>query len=885
MPDIPTDSFPSSEPPRPEEGALVGRYRLLHALGRGGMGEVYLAEDTLLHRKVALKRVRADRSAPKDDKRMLAEARQAALINHPGVAAVHDVFVSDDSVVIVMEYVKGRTLRDALRGAIDIERFWDVALQLVNAVAAAHARGVIHRDLKPENVMLTDEGRVKVLDFGIAKRLFVDEDPEALTTETIDHRLDGTPSYMAPELLLGRKIDVRVDIFSLGVFFYEMLSGRRPFDARSRAETLNRILGGEREPLASRRPDLPAALVEVIEQMIARERSGRFPNIDALRSALESARGGEPPTTRESTTTALSPRAIPPRRASGTHRGRLASAALLACVALAFVGYRLWRSAGDARLPAVPHVAVLRIAASERDAEDGYLLGVTDAVADRLDRATVTHPFQVAAPGDVLDEEVTAPEEARSRLGANVVLNTAIAANAGRFTGRMALLDAETGSTIATRSIETDESSLPLVSALTTAAFELLGVPPPRESAAEYFGTEGAGSLFAYLVGQGALRNRHTETARDKFTLALDIDRRFALAYVGRGWCDYRDYLESEDPALLDEAVAAAREAIALDKSCADAYRLLGYSWSRGGQPDSAVVALEQAVSLNPADYTAFREWGRVFGRRGDVENEERVYRLAVAAQPHSWRPMWSLAALLYNRGRFDEARAAFESMVARAPDHYRGHAYLGGLYVYEGRYEDAARALERSIALYPTEAAVSNLGTAYFNHYEFEAAIRTYNQAFQYGFDDYMLWINLGDAYHWSVDRQQEALPAYLRAIEAGRAELDARPYDIWILGDLAPVYARIGETDSARVVLARALDGNEENPNLQYNAALTLWEMSSPDSAMLWLRRSVQGGFPVRWLRDSPVFQSWREEPEFLELIEARADTGSATVSKGEL
>jgi serine/threonine protein kinase/Flp pilus assembly protein TadD len=278
-------------------GTSVGRFAIQARLGVGGMGEVYRAEDTKLKRPVALKRIAPHlRTDEHYRQRFLREAEFASWLSDPHIASVYDVFEEGADTFLVMEYVEGKSLRQQLGRAMPVEDFLPIALQCATALAAAHERGILHRDIKPENIMLTPAGRVKILDFGIAKRL-----PRADETASVESRsgtFSGTPAYMAPEVLLEKEADARSDIFSLGVVFYEALAGKHPFRADSFVATSNRILEETPAPLHSLNPDVPAQLDLVVAKMLAKDAAARYGSaaelLADLRAVAEKYPAGRP---------------------------------------------------------------------------------------------------------------------------------------------------------------------------------------------------------------------------------------------------------------------------------------------------------------------------------------------------------------------------------------------------------------------------------------------------------------------------------------------------------------------------------------------------------------------------------------------------------------
>lgn len=268
-------------------GTLVGRYQIEASLGEGGMGQVFRAHDTRLGRTVALKLMRTKFIQSQDFRRRLEhEARAVSSLNHPNICALYDVSEQEGAPFLVMEYVEGETLTAVLKkGRLSVEDTLRYGVQIAGALAAAHARHIIHRDLKPPNVIITPAG-VKVLDFGIAKKLASDADREPLFTGTQPGLLLGTPAYMSPEQISGAPVDSRSDIFALGVVLYEMLCGRRPFQGDTALNTVAAVLHKVPDSPRSLRPGIPSPLERIVMRCLEKRPEARFASADEVRSAL-----------------------------------------------------------------------------------------------------------------------------------------------------------------------------------------------------------------------------------------------------------------------------------------------------------------------------------------------------------------------------------------------------------------------------------------------------------------------------------------------------------------------------------------------------------------------------------------------------------------------
>ena len=319
-------------------GHTLDHYRIESKLGEGGMGVVYKARDTSLGRTVAIKILSPDRiSDPTRKERFAQEAKAASALNHPNIVTVHDIRSDGGVDFIVMECVEGSTLEDWIGPKrLRTRELLQYAVQIADALASAHAAGILHRDLKPSNVMVTNDGRVKVLDFGLAKLLETEEPMPDGATQTIRNLTEegmvaGTTAYMSPEQAEGRKLDARSDIFSFGTVLYEMITGQRPFAGPSRAAILSRILRDNPKPPREIVPSVSAELEKVVLRCLRKDPSRRYQTIADLKVTLEdikeeSASGEQAPTLqRAGRRWALG------RSAAGRSRGRLPH---MACMAL-----------------------------------------------------------------------------------------------------------------------------------------------------------------------------------------------------------------------------------------------------------------------------------------------------------------------------------------------------------------------------------------------------------------------------------------------------------------------------------------------------------------------------------------------------------------------
>ncbi len=618
----------ATAPPPSMIGQTLTHYRIVSLLGKGGMGEVYLGEDTKLGRKVAVKLLPARFTQDAQRvRRFEQEGRAASALNHPNIITIYEIGQVEHNCYIATEYIEGRTLRQQMAGGrLKLSEALDVAWQVASALAAAHAAGIVHRDIKPENVMVRPDGLVKVLDFGLAKLAeqtapAPESRPEAMidSQAPTEGRLStesglvlGTASYMSPEQARGQKVDARSDIFSLGIVLYEMLAGRAPFAGVNALDVIGAILNQEPAPLRQHLPDAPAELQRIVSQALRKDREQRYQrskdlllDLTELRRELER----DPPT--------LAPAHLPVLPAPGRWRQQVlaASLALLVVMALGcWFAWREWRPQAEVKLPQAPGKKALVVLFFENRSATPELDWLREGLADMLianfsrsPKLSVLSRQQLAVLLDRLGHrraaQISLGEalEIGRKTQAEVIALGSFAQLGEQVRLDVQLHDARTGQLLVTESsiADTPAQVLTQVDLLSLKLASQLGAPPPAPNAQPGLSALTTDNLDAYRY----------------YSLALEQAQMFHLA----------------------EAIALLEKAIALDPQFALAYARIGYiyvvKWQQHekGKPYLA-RAFSMAERLSEKDKLFVTAWAAVADN--DSDRAIAVYREIIARYP-----------------------------------------------------------------------------------------------------------------------------------------------------------------------------------------------------------------------------------------------------------
>jgi serine/threonine-protein kinase len=705
-------------------GKSIGQYQIVSLLGKGGVGEVYRARDSRLCRDVALKVLSQNlwRDAAQL-RRFEREARAASALNHPNIITVYEIGEAQTDAgtaqYIVTEYVEGETLRQRMSaGRVELDEALGVATQVANALASAHAAGIMHRDIKPENVMLRPDGLVKVLDFGLAK---LSERPTAAPTfdtkaDTVDPLstergiVMGTVSYMSPEQARGLKADHRTDIFSLGVTLYEMIAGRRPFEGATMIDKLAALLTAEPAPLRQRRAEVSEATERVVSRCLAKDREARYQSAEELIAELKAI----PHDGRGKGLTAA--RALR-RSIPGLSSWRWFAAGL-AVIALALAATALYfsfsRRAQAPQPDQIKSLAVLPLVNLSGDpAQDYFADGVTESLIASLARVGALRVISRTSMTRYKGTRKALPEIARE-LDVDAVLE----GSAERFGDRMKIsarlmyapterqLWAETYERGIREALATqDEIARAVVQQIQ------IGLTPQEKRRLAGANPVSPAAYDDYLRGRFYFNRENkadNETAIQMLERAVNEDPNFAAAYAELAQAYvYRSFLFTpEDRQLEEKAYVAVGKALSLDPNSASAYLARGrllWTPSNHFPHETAIREFRHALALNPnSDET--QTWiALVYNHIGAFDQALRELRKAVAINPTNISAQFRIGQTLLFQGKYEQALTALRNIPKEGNPRVGYHRAMALLHL--GRRDEAAAIARDFLAEYPKDA------------------------------------------------------------------------------------------------------------------------------------------------------------------------------------
>jgi serine/threonine-protein kinase len=860
-------------------GSSIGRYKIVQSLGAGGMGEVFLARDPDLGRNVALKRLKGfETEGPEARALTLREARRAAQLNHPGIATIYDVLESEGRAYIVMEFVEGESLAARLRSKKPaIDETLSVARQICDAMVVAHAHGIIHRDLKPANIVLTPAGKVKILDFGLARRQLPVTDTavgnlDTTLTETISEegKLVGTPAYMSPEQLRGAHGDPRSDVYSFGVVVYEMLAGRRPFEAAGLMELAAAVLTTTPTPLGAIDASIPGRLNEIVSTAMARNPQDRQQSMTQLASELETL-------TASLATTGSG--AIVPDDLSRRRRGLLILAA--AAAAVIAVGYAVWGPdwQGPARGDTVggpPVVVVLPLKNESGDpASEALCAGFEDVLVSNL--ASIPGVTVVSRSATVeAGSHTSDPSEIGAKLGATLLVEGGFQRTEDLMRVTAHLVDRSSKMIVWSGTYDAKPKEffgLQRELATGLAGALKLALTPVQRQRLDTAPTSNVEAFAEYAQGRSFLDRQDVSGNVDRaialFESARTKDPKFALAHAGLGEALWQKYRQTKDASLPEKAREATLEALRVDPEQSRVRYALAVIYRGTGHDAEAIEELHQALAIQPNIDDAHRVLGELLSKAGRIDDAVLEFKQAIRLRPNFDGHHRALAIALYRAGRYPEATAAIRRAIELQPDSRWDHQVLGSILHSQGDTKGAIASYETANRIEPTAEAFSNIGTIRYAEQRFPEAARAYREAVKLSPKNAALQRNLGDALQ-RLGEADESRSAYLAAAGLCEDELRVNPKSGRSLALLALLQAKLGRPAEAESRSAEAIAVAPTDSIVLYQAGVVQALLGHPDRALDVLGKAVERGYSVNDLRQDDDLSSLHPLPSYRKLAE---------------
>jgi serine/threonine-protein kinase len=866
-------------------GDRAGNYQIVAMAGAGGMGVVYKALDLKLERTVALKFLPLELSSnEKEKERFLKEARTASSLDNPNIGVIHGVEeTSDGRSFIVMAFYEGQSLSQKIRkGLIPFREAVDVAIQMAKGLEAAHGRSIVHRDVKPGNVLITPDGLVKIVDFGLARVV-------TSTSITQTGGTSGTVGYMSPEQSLGKPIDRRTDIWALGVILAEMLTGQNPFWRESVPAIVVAILNDPPKAMEG----IPIDLQQIVYRALSKDPAHRYQSCAEFRADLENARSLLVPDV------AIDPSAPTSSFKSGhfqkyisrASQSALSSgvpsrarawkwlaggcAAILALGAIALLAFPSLRETLSRTLfgPGEQHIAVLPFDNVGNDPANAPLAeGLMDSLAGKLSDLDVGgKSLWVVPSSEVRHRNISDPTSALRELGATLVVKGSVARRGTDVHLNVNLIDTRNLRQVGTADVDDNSGNLAALQDQVVARLaKLMRVSAPAETSADNASGNPA-AYESYLKALGYVQRYDTPGNLDLAIAALkqavQTDPQFALGYAELGEAYRLKNSVDPNPKWIAEATGNCNQALKLNDRLPGPYVTLGLLHADQDKFDLALQEYQHALQLEPHSADALTGTAGTYEKMGRIADAEEAYKKAAALRPDYWDGYNSLGNFYERQRKYPEAIAQLLHAAELTPDNAVVYINLAAAYLDRGDPKDipaAEAALKKSIAVGPSYQAYANLGILYLNEKRYSESVAATQKALQLNDKDYLVWANLMSAYQ-SLNRKPEAEVAREHAIAILEQTVRLKPEDAMTQVSLAAFYAEKGLREKAIPRVQAALARAPEDPNVLELAGETYENLGDRRKALEYIEKALKNGYSLESLKSSPDMQSLLTDPNF--------------------
>ena len=899
-------------------GDLIGgRYRVVRAIAKGGMGEVYEVEDRELHSRVALKVISLKSAArPNTNEMFRREITLARQVTHPNVCRIFDLGHHDhpehgDLLFLTMELLHGTTLSDYVhsKGTLTKEEALLLLQQMIHALSAAHKLNIAHRDFKSGNVILCgaasstegaapssgssgsgarqssgssaspSSGSPAVAASGSSsaapdanqtgapgpsvgglKNVVVKVTDFGLARSldgmetTVHNEIWGTPDYMAPEQFRGQS-SIASDIYALGVVIYEMFTGKLPHRSSTSPVQPDGKPGAAIEKI-------PSEWRPVVRKCMAYEPADRYATVEEVWAELN----GE--------------RTEKDKGAFGLGRRTLAA---IAVALVAVIGLTAWLERERIYrlfhpLPGPKHIAVLPFESIGGDADaKAFADGMGETLTSKLTQLGSEQPRYWVVPFSD-SRKHSGIEDARRNLGVTLVITGSLQRTNDGLRITTNLVDAEKHRVLASRVMTAsmlDLTQLQDQTWETVAAMVQVPVDGDTRGKLNAGSTLNSRAYQYYEQGMGYLQ-RGDPPSVDKAISALQKsaaeDPQYVFAMAGLGDAYAVKYALTKDPQWMRLATQYGNRASGMNPDLPPVHHTLGKIYQNSGKFDEALAEFRRTLELNPMAIDAAHRVAHIYALQGKTAEAEESYKQVISRMPSYWLGYSGLGEIYYTQGKFKDAAEQYQRMIECQPDNPMGYENLGGAYTQMGNYQEAIAVLQKGLAVQPSPELWSDLGAAYMFTGENAKAAEAMKKAVELNPHDHVLWRNLADSYRQVPSLAAQAPDAYRKALEASRQQLAINPKDKDALSGSALYEAHLGNQPEARDYISKAIKQAPGDSDVLFTAALVYEMIGERKAALNYLRESLKSGFSLEDVRREPELQALRSDRRYQELLSSQ-------------
>lgn len=838
---------------------LVGKefshYKIIKQLGQGSMGILYQAFDTRLERTIALKFLTPSGGSAVTRKRMLREARLACSLDHHNVGVIHDIGQTKSGHdYIAMGYYDGVTLDKLIeQQTLTLDQVVNIGIQIAAGLAAIHEKNVVHCDIKPSNIMVCQNDRVVILDFGVAKLRNVD-----LTDS--QSRL-GTVSYMSPEHIRGEEVDACSDVWSLGVVLYEMLAGARPFAGTNPEAIFYALLHSEIADIPStiRGVAIPSDLSKLVMACLIRDKKNRISSCKILHSALLQYKNA---------TLDLSYMTMPTESLSFSRRKRWVVTAIVSLLLVfsgSFISSFLFdndiSSIFSDKLPQEKYIVVLT-KNSDPSKTSLVLEGLMASVTNRLKLIErVQEDFGVISAEEAKRVSGMDLKSINLALGANLILLLDSSEDGENIELNLSLVNAINLQEVGQKTIMYPKRELTnLNTEILGASLELLEFENSvnKRKKLSSVNTSSVEALSEFLKGLAFLQRpddmKSLDSAISSFKSAIEIDPEYANAYSFLGKAYWHKYSGTDDNKWLEDANQNLQKSLTINGNEISTYHTLGLVNVSRGNYGSAIAAFNIMLADSENNIDAILGLARTHQLTNQFKKSEGYFIQATAFQPNNWQVHNSFGVFLAQTGRLEEAVLSFKTAIKLTPENTRVNNNLANTYWYLEDFESAEKYYNLSINIQPNFDAYSLLATTLFYRKRYKEAYDLCEKAIKLNKSGYRTWGLMAESAHFAKLSASEIISALNNAIRFAEVEHRLNPNDLSLTLDLASFYAQKGDSEKSLKLVSSIKIASKRSPRISFSLGVVYEMLGERKAAVNWINKAFSDGHAVIEIKNNP-------------------------------